>query len=313
MNLQLDQLLSVPSKREEQLFDEITDLFIGAQHAAMMIQQQIASAELLCAVYDHVRKYGITEENRDLFAMSFESVGCDYSEENILANAYHSVKNVIERIIKFLKEKVQVFFKKLKDWFNGIFRKKLQDASKEPLPKEKEAEFNKRMTSGGSKSSTEGVKDASFKDIADELDLIDGDKIVPVDVLVKGLGALVTFLKEISSNITNGKYQQPEFPSPSRPLTTPSQGGWADPNKLLKIIDGTNQVSDAIDDLIVDVGRAGQSLEKSDMENKNDAMDFLKNLGKNVQQLLMEIRLIVITAKKAMMIREDLMKDKIPD
>ena len=313
MNLQLDQLLSVPYKKEGQLFDEITDLFIGAQHAAMMIQQQIASAELLCAVYDHVRKYGITEENRDLFAMSFESAGYDYSEENILANAYHSVKNVIERIIKFLKEKVQVFFKKIKEWYRSIFKKKLQDVPKQPLTKEQEAEFNKRMTSGGSKSSTEGVKDASFRDIVHELDLIDGDKIVPVDEIVKGLSELVTFLKKISSNITNGKYQQPEFPHPLQPLTTPSQGGWADPNKLLKIIDGTNQVSDAIDDLIVDVGRAGESLEKSGMENKNDAMDFLKNLGNNVQQLLMEIRLIVITAKKAMMIREDLMKDKIPD
>lgn len=313
MNLQLDQLLSVPSKREEQLFDEITDLFIGAQHAAMMIQQQIASAELLCAVYDHVRKYGITEENRALFAMSFESAGYDYSEENVLANAYHSVKNVIERIIKFLKEKVQVFFKKIKEWYNSIFKKKLQQASKEPLPKEKETEFNKRMTSGGSKPSTEGVKDVSLKDIADELDIHHGDKMVPTDDIVKGLNALVTFLKETSSNITNGKYQTPDFPATPQQLATPSQGGWADPGKLLKIIDTTNQVSDAIDDLIVDVSRAGQSLEKSGMENNREAMDFLKNLGKNVQQLLMEIRLIVITAKKAMMIREELMKDKIPD
>lgn len=46
MNLQLDQLLSVPSKREEQLFDEITDLFIDIQHTAMEIRESILKGEV---------------------------------------------------------------------------------------------------------------------------------------------------------------------------------------------------------------------------------------------------------------------------
>ena len=195
MNLQLDQLLSVPSKREEQLFDEITDLFIGAQHAAMIIQQQIASAELLCAVYDHVRKYGITEENRALFAMSFESAGYDYSEENVLANAYRSVKNVIERIIKFLKEKVQVFFKKIKEWYRSIFKKKLQDAPKQPLTKEQETEFNKRMTASTG-SSNEDVADASFTELANLSRLVKDGKYVYVDDATKWTLESVAVLKD---------------------------------------------------------------------------------------------------------------------
>lgn len=312
MNLQLDQLLSVPSKREEQLFDEITDLFIGAQQAAMMIQQQIASAELLCAVYDHVRKYGITEENRDLFAMSFESVGCDYSEENVLANAYHSVKNVIERIIKFLKEKVQVFFKKIKEWYRSIFKKKLQDAPKQPLTKEQEAEFNKRMAASTG-SSNEGIADASFTELMQAIDGQSdqgGNRFVYVEDMTKSLELLVRNFKQIVSSVQNNKVFEPIEIGHQR-FGTASEGGWADPTKVGKMLDAANTASDAIDDFILDMRRVGDRLMKGDVSLDPKVMEMMKGVDGEMMEVMIVVRFSIRVAKKAMEIRESILKGEV--
>lgn len=311
MNLQLDQLLSVPSKREEQLFDEITDLFIGAQHAAMVIQQQIASAELLCAVYNHVRKYGITEENRDLFAMSFESAGYDYSEENVLANAYHSVKNVIERIIKFLKEKVQVFFKKIKEWYRSIFKKKLQDASKQPLTKEQEAEFNKRMTASTG-SSNEGVADASFKDLASIAQLVKEGKYIYVDNVIKALTAVIDVLKQSISSIRNNKpISVPEDVNIQKQFGTPAEAGWADPVKIGKLMDAVNQVSDMYDDLLMEAYQLQKKINKQEITLGEDLMKSLGGPLDDSLNVMIAIRFTGRTAKKAMEIRESILKGEV--
>ena len=311
MNLQLDQLLSVPSKREEQLFDEITDLFIGAQQTAMMIQQQIASAELLCAVYDHVRKYGITEENRDLFAMSFESVGCDYSEENILANAYHSVKNVIERIIKFLKEKVQVFFKKIKEWYRSIFKKKLQDAPKQPLTKEQEAEFNRRMTASTG-SSNEGVADASFKDLASIAQLVKEGKYIYVDNIIKVFTAIIDALKQAISSIRNNKpISIPEEFNIQKQFGTPAEAGWADPVKIGKLMDTINQLSDMYDDLLVEAYQLQKKINKQEITMGEDLMESLGGTIDDSLNVMIAIRFTGRTAKKAIEIRESILKGEV--
>lgn len=314
MNLKLDQFIGV-SENDMNLYNEITDIFIGAQSEAHALQQQISSIEMLYSVAQHIRKFGITEENRELFAASFEQIGVSYSYEGVISTAYNSVKNMIEKIIKFLKEKAQAFFKKLKEWYNRIFRKKVQDASKEPLPKEKEAEFNKKMTEGGSSSkpSNEGVADTSFKDVADELDIIHGDKMIPVDDIVDIFLQFTKFLKGLDNNIKSGNYTAPPEPEGPNKLATPSQGGWADPNKLLKLIEVSNQLSDIIDDLIVDVPRIGRSLVNKDIENKREIMDLLKSIYNRVGEAMRYNRLIVILVKKAMEVRENIMKDQIPD
>ena len=310
MNLQLDQLLSVPSKREEQLFDEITDLFIGAQHAAMVIQQQIASAELLCAVYNHVRKYGITEENRDLFAMSFESAGYDYSEENVLANAYHSVKNVIERVIKFLKEKVQAFFKKIKEWYRSIFKKKLQDAPKQPLTKEQETEFNKRMTASTG-SSNEGVADASFTELANIAQLAKDGKYAYVDNVIKMMLSLVDVLKKISSGIKSNKFIPTNEPNMSPQTGTPAEAGWADPVKVGKLMDVVNQVSDMYDDLIIEIYQLHKKVEKQEITINEDLMNSLSGFIDDSVEVMIAVRFTGRTAKRAMEIRESILKGEV--
>lgn len=310
MNLQLDQLLSVPSKREEQLFDEITDLFIGAQHAAMMIQQQIASAELLCAVYDHVRKYGITEENRALFAMSFESAGYDYSEENVLANAYHSVKNVIERIIKFLKEKVQVFFKKIKEWYRSIFKKKLQDAPKQPLTKEQEAEFNKRMAASTG-SSNEGVADASFTELANLTEFALDGKYLYVDNISKAMLYLVDELKNLATDVKSNKFTPRNEPNVSPQTGTPSEAGWADPVKVGKLMDTINQVSDAIDDFFVELHRLDEKCRKGEIKLDGELAKHLETYSSDISHLMISVRFTGRLAKKAMEIRESILKGEV--
>lgn len=143
MNLKLNQYISSIDHAED-LYQEINDIFISAQSEAYALQQQISSIEMLYSVAQHIRKFGITEENRELFAASFEQIGVSYSYEGVISTAYNSVKNMIEKVIKFLKEKAQAFFRKLKEWYNRIFRRQVQDAPKGPLPKEKEVEFNKK-------------------------------------------------------------------------------------------------------------------------------------------------------------------------
>lgn len=310
MNLQLDQLLSIPSKREEQLFDEITDLFIGAQHAAMMIQQQIASAELLCAVYDHVRKYGITEENRSLFAMSFESAGYDYSEENVLANAYHSVKNVIERIIKFLKEKVQVFFKKIKEWYRSIFKKKLQAASKHPLTKEQEAEFNKRMAASTG-SSNEGVADASFTELTNVAALVKDGKYLYVDNATKWILELLAMLKNIALCIRDNKPIPKDNPDIQTQFGTPSEAGWGDPVKLGRLMDVIDQLADAQDDILFEMLKLKDKVAKDEFKINEELSKQLSRYTNKTMEVVAFSRLLGRIAKKAMEIRESILKGEV--
>lgn len=172
------------------------------------------------------------------------------------------------------------------------------------------------MIEGGSSSkpSNEGVADASLRDVADELEIIHEDKMVPVGDVTHMLLQFTKFLKELDNNIKSGNYTvPPSLPNRSNRLATPSQGGWADPNELLKLVEASDQISDITDDLISDTPRIGRSLVNKNVENKREILDFLKRIQDEVKDVMLYNRLIAIAVKKAMAVRESIMKDQIPD
>lgn len=63
----------------------------------------------LVDILDHINKFGITEENKALFASSFESIGLSFSNEDVIA----TIKNTISRI----REWILVFIQKIKELF----------------------------------------------------------------------------------------------------------------------------------------------------------------------------------------------------
>ena len=311
MNLKLDQFIGV-SESDMNLYNEIIDIFISAQSEAYVLHQQISSIEMLYSVAQHIRKFGITEENRELFAASFEQIGISYSYEGIIRTAYDSVKKFIERIIKFLKEKAQAFFKKIKEWYNRIFHKKVQEASKTPFPKEKADEFNKKMAASSKSSSNES---ASFTELANAVDIQSdqgGNRFVYIDDLIHNSSLQLSIFKHVVSDLANNKV--PNIPDiVGLRFGTAYEGGWADPAKIDKFLSIMSDLSDATEEVIIGLHQIAARLEKGTLQLNDDVLKEIKAGFEELPKVLVQVRISIRLAKNAIEIRESLMKDQIPD
>ena len=311
MNLKLNQYIDSIDHAED-LYQEINDIFISAQSEAYALQQQISSIEMLYSVAQHIRKFGITEENCALFAVSFEQAGITYNYEGIISTAYNSVKNVIEKIIKFLKEKAQAFFRKLKEWYNRIFRKKVQEAAKTPFPKEKADEFNKEMSENSKSSSNES---ASFTELANHIDLqsdMGGNRFVYLDDVTKSLSLGLPMLKRAVNDFANNKSPNPSE-SVSFRFGTAYEGGWSDPEKIDKFMSILNDMSDTIGDVAVDLNRLARRIDKGELQLSESVIEEIKDFGSFLPKMMVYTRIGIKLAKKAIEIRESIIKGQIPD
>ena len=128
MNLGLECFITQDTKKKEDVFDSQQFMidFINHQHAGEVLNGTFYK---LVDIYNHISKFGITEENKALFASSFESIGLTYSLESVIdsirlviAKIKEWIKKSIEYIKMFIakllpnnKEKIQAIQKRIKE------------------------------------------------------------------------------------------------------------------------------------------------------------------------------------------------------
>lgn len=267
MNLDLDFLgiKTNPSISEDNVtFETLDYLFDIAEERLVILNSAVSSINNLITIYDHVKMYGVTEENRRLFATSFESIGVAYSAENILKTGWTAIKNLIERIVKYIRETCSRLFEAVRKWFNNVFKKDLETMKDKTVPKDKEDEFNKRVYESAKKSS---ASNEAFDTPIDPDNLKkhsswrDDGTLASVDSYIKVITNIcdrdvkfVTMLEKIvkdnltinSSDINNAE-QAVLTPYDYK---LPIAGGWGDSKKLVTLVTTCMTVEDTLENQV---------------------------------------------------------------
>ena len=145
----------------------------------------------LLAIQRHVKQYGITKENTELFAQSFEAVGWDYSVEGIISKASEAVWNFIKKIAAFIKNKCIALLDKIIQWFQNIFSKRAVT-----VPPDKKDEFDKRMLRTSSNEVVEAA--IRYEDLKQVKIIDDNGRVLGVDDIVATLPMIADHVLNIA-------------------------------------------------------------------------------------------------------------------
>ncbi len=161
-------------------------------------------------------------------------------------------------------------------------------------------------------SSNEGVADASFTELANLSRLVKDGKYVYVDDATKWTLESVAILKDTALCIRDNKPILKYGPKAQPPqFGTPSEAGWADPVKLGRLMDAVDQLSDAQDVVLVEVVKLKDKVAKGGFKINEELSKQLSHYMNKTMEIVTFSRLLGRTAKKAMEIRESILKGEL--
>lgn len=109
MNLGLESIAPKTIPSTSCSFEEVLIAQSESAEASFNLTNYVNTFSNLVDIYNHISKFGITEESKSLFSASFESVGLTFSTESVLT----IIKNTISRI----REWIKTFIEKIKEFF----------------------------------------------------------------------------------------------------------------------------------------------------------------------------------------------------
>lgn len=113
MDLGLETIAPKSTPSPSCSFEEVLIAQQESTEASFNLTNCVNTFSNLVDIYNHISKFGITEENKSLFSASFENVGLTFSTESVLT----VIKNTISRI----REWIKVFIQKVKELFSKFF------------------------------------------------------------------------------------------------------------------------------------------------------------------------------------------------
>lgn len=250
---------------EDAAFETLNCLFDVAEERLTALNHAMSSIHNLLAIYEHVKTYGVTEENRRLFAESFESIGVAYSAENILKTGWEAVKNLIGKIITYIRETCGRLFAAIRKWFNNIFKRDLETMKDKTIPKDKENEFNIRVHNAakGTSASNEAIDTPiDLDNLKDHPTWKDDGTLASVDSYIKVMERIndmyMKFVTTLERTVKDrGSVAQSDIMNalkgniPNYVYKLPIAGGWGDSRKLSTLCTTCMALEDTLERQIV--------------------------------------------------------------
>ena len=113
MNLGLETIAPKAVPSTSCSYEEVLIAQSESAEALFNLTNYVNTFSNLVDIYNHISKFGITEESKSLFSASFENVGLTFSTESVLT----VIKNTISRI----REWIKIFIEKIKELFAKFF------------------------------------------------------------------------------------------------------------------------------------------------------------------------------------------------